>query len=302
MKSTRIANFVQVFKVAFNGFSKDKVPKLSGSLAYFTIFSIGPMLLVIVFIAGIFFQQAAVAGSLYEQLRQTIGPGAARLVEQLVKGAASNKGGLAALVIGIITLLIAATTIFAEMHDSIDTIFKLEKKPGLGWRQLLIPRLVSLGVIGSIGFLLMVSLAASTLLEGLKDKLAQLVPGGKLLIVYFVSLGFTFIIATLLFAIIFKLLPSAEVKFKDVFPGAMITAILFMLGRFAISFYISKNSFATTYGAASALVVLLVWIYYSSLIVYFGAEFTRAYAITVGSGITPKYYAVSGDGQNQGVK
>jgi membrane protein len=292
MLKSRINNLLSVFKDAFKNFSKDKVPKLSGSLAYFTIFSIGPMLLVIVFIAGLFLQRAAVAGSLYDELYRTVGASSARLVQQLIKGAASGEGGVIAFVIGIVTLLIAATTIFAEMHDSMDTIFKLGKKPGLGWRQLFIPRLVSLGVIASIGFLLIVSLAASALMEGLKDTLVKFLPAGGVELVYVISLAFTLIVAILLFAIIFRLLPSAELKWKDVWPGAIVTSILFMLGRFAISFYISRNNFGTTYGAAGALVVLLVWIYYSSLIVYFGAEFTRSYTSISGSGIRPRHYAV----------
>jgi membrane protein len=146
-------------------------------------------------------------------------------------------------------------------------------------------------VIASISFLLLVTMAASALLEGLRQKLAALIPAASVALMYVLSQVFTLLVAMLLFAVIFKVLPSARIKWRDVLPGAVVTAILFMLGRFGISFYISKNDFGNTYGAAAALVVLLVWIYYSSLIVYFGAEFTRAYITRFGSGINPKPFA-----------
>jgi membrane protein len=178
------------------------------------------------------------------------------------------------------------------MNDSMDTIFGVDKKPGLGWRQLVITRLVAFGVIATMGFLLLVSLAASAIVDRLGGKLAALIPGMGVVLIFLISQGFTLLVATLLFALVFKILPSAELRWRDVWPGAILTAFLFMIGRIGISFYISRSNFADTYGAAASLVVLLVWVYYSSLILYFGAEFTRAYTRQFGKGIRPKKYAV----------
>ena len=283
---------VRLFKEAFGGFSKHKVTKLGGSLAYFTMFSLGPMLLVVIFLAGLFLGQQAVEGSLYHEINDVVGSDAAEQLQNLIKNAARSEGSTLAVVIGLVTLLIAATTVFSEMNDSMDTIFGVDKKPGLGWRQLVITRLVAFGVIASMGFLLLVSLAASAIVDRLGEQLAALIPGVGVALMFIISQGFTLLVATFLFAVIFKILPSADLRWREVWPGAILTALLFMLGRIGISFYISRSNFADTYGAAASLVVLLVWVYYSSLILYFGAEFTRAYVKLFGRGIRPKRYAV----------
>jgi membrane protein len=158
---------------------------------------------------------------------------------------------------------------------------------------LLKSRLLSFGLIAGLGFLLLVSLAASALLEGLGEKLADLLPGIGIWLIYALSQVFTLLVATVLFAAIFKVLPAAKITWREVWPGAIVTAVLFMIGRFLISFYISRSDFGSTYGAAGSLVVLLVWVYYSSLILYFGAEFTRAYAERFGTGIRPASYALA---------
>jgi membrane protein len=285
-------NLITLFKDAFSGFSAHKVTKLGGSLAYFTIFSLGPMLLVIIFLAGLFLGQQAVEGSLYEEINGVVGSAAAEQLQSLIKNASTSEGSTTAIVIGLVTLLIAATTVFSEMNDSMDTIFRVEKKPGLGWRQLVITRLVAFGVIASMGFLLLVSLAASAVVDGLGEQIAALLPGVGVAVMFIISQALTLLVATLLFALIFKILPSADLRWRHVWPGAILTALLFMLGRFGISFYISRSNFGDTYGAAGSLVVLLVWVYYSSLILYFGAEFTRAYINQFGGGMRPKKYAV----------
>jgi membrane protein len=285
-------NIIALFKDAFSGFSQHKVTKLGGSLAYFTIFSLGPMLLVVIFMAGLFLGRQAVEGSLYQEINGIVGSTAAEQLQQLIRNAATSEGSVTAIIIGLVTLLIAATTVFSEMNDSMDTIFKVEKKPGLGWRHLLITRLLAFGVIGSMGFLLLVSLAASAIVDGLGEQLARLVPGLGVALLFIISQASTLLVATLLFALVFKILPSVKLQWRHVWPGAILTAFLFMVGRFGISFYIARSNFGDTYGAAGSLVVLLVWVYYSSLILYFGAEFTRAYVARFGGGIKPKRYAV----------
>lgn len=293
MKTGTLKVWGHVLKDSFKGFSDDKVAKLGGSLAYFTIFSLGPMLIVVIFIAGLILGKQAVEGSLYGQMQELVGEGAAIQLQQIIKNASVSGRGNIAAIIGIVTLLIGATTVFAEIQDSINTIWHLKLKPKQGIMRTLKKRLLSFGVIASLGFLLLVSLAASAIIEGLGKGLRDMIPGIGVVVFYIISQALTLAVATLLFAIIFKILPDANLRWKDVWPGAIATAVLFMIGRFAISFYIGKSDFGTTYGAAGSLVVLLVWVYYSSLILYFGAEFTKAYTLNFGSGIQPKSYAYS---------
>ncbi|WP_207515798.1 YihY/virulence factor BrkB family protein [Longitalea luteola] len=296
MKALSLKGIGSLLKDSFKGFSEDKVAKLGGSLAYFTIFSLGPMLLVIIFLAGLILGQKAVEGSLYEQINEMVGSSAAQQVQQLIKSAAASEGGIAA-VIGLVTLFIGATSVFTEIQDSINTIWHLRMKPTNTWRTLLKSRLLSFGIIAGIGFLLLVSLAASALMEGLGKKISELIPAAGVWFMFLLSYAFTLFLAVFLFAIIFKVLPAAYITWREVWPGAITTAILFMLGRFLISFYISKSDLGSTYGAAGSLVVLLVWVYYSSLILYFGAEFTKAYVGRFGTGIRPKGYALLADEQ-----
>ena len=291
MKAFSFKGIGLLLKDAYQGFTEDKLPKLGGALAYFTIFSLGPMLLVVIFLAGLILGKEAVEGSLYGQIHQLVGADAAEQVQKLIKSASQSGGGIAA-IIGLVTLLIGATSVFTEIQDSINTIWHLKMKPGRGLHTMLLSRLLSFGVIAGLGFLLLVSLAASAIIEGLGQKLADLVPGVGVWVMYVVSQAFTLFVAAFLFAVIFKILPSADISWREAWPGAIATAILFMIGRFLISFYISTSDFGSTYGAAGSLVVLLVWVYYSSLILYFGAEFTKAYANRFSHGIRPKPYAM----------
>jgi membrane protein len=293
MRAFSFKGILGLFKDAFKGFSDDKVPKLGGSLAYCTIFSIAPMLLVVIFLAGLFLGREAVQGSLDNQIRQLVGEGAAQQIQEIIKNVSVNKQGMVPAVIGIVTLLIGATAVFAEIQDSINGIWHLKLKPKQNWLVMLKNRLLSFGIIGTIGFLLLVSLAASALIEGLGESLGTMIPGVSIVLIYLLSQIVTLLIVTSLFALIFKILPAANIEWKDVWPGAFVTALLFMAGRFAISFYISNSDFGSTYGAAGSLIVLLVWVYYSSLILYFGAEFTKVYSTRLGSGIRPNKYAVS---------
>ena len=203
----------------------------------------------------------------------------------------AGKGKVAA-IIGIITLVIGATSMFAEMQESINMIWGLKAKPKSAWWLLIKNRLLSFGVIGSLGFLLLVSLAISGLIEALSNRLRNHFPDIAITLFYIINLVINFGVIAALFAVIFRVLPDARIKWKDVMAGAIATAVLFMIGKFAISFYISKSNVGSTYGTAGSLVVLLVWIYYSSIILYFGAEFTKAYAMKYGSEIRPNEYTV----------
>jgi membrane protein len=293
MKKKRLLkNIWELIRDAGNGFVDDKVIKLSGSLAYFTVFSIGPMLIVIIYFADIFLRREAIEGTVYRQLGGFVGPSAALQIQEIIKNATlSGKTNVTA-VIGFVTLFIGATGVFSEIQDSINSIWNLKPKPKKGWLKMIINRLISFSVVISLGFILLVSLLVNGVIEGLMERLQQQFPRMTVQLVYLFNLLLTFIVTTSLFAIIFKVLPDAIIKWKDVFVGAVVTAILFMLGKFGITFYIGQSNIGDAYGAAGSLVVLLLWVYYSSLILYFGAEFTKAYAVKFGKRIYPNHYAV----------
>jgi len=291
-KKITFKGLLKLLTDTFKGFSDDKVFKLSGSLAYFTVFSIGPMLIVMIFFADLFYGRDAVEGTVYGQIKGFVGAPAAEQIQQIIKSATLSGKSTITAIVGFITLLVGATTVFAEIQDSVNVIWNLKAKPKNGWIKIILNRLISFSVVVGLGFILLVSLIINGLIEGLMDRLQARFPDLTVIIVYILNLVITFIVITGLFTVIFKVLPDAKIKWRDVMVGAMTTAILFMLGKFAITFYIGSTNVGTTYGAAGSFVVLLVWVYYSSLILYFGAEFTKAYAAHFGSSIYPSQYAV----------
>jgi membrane protein len=283
----------EVLKNSFKGFGDDKVTKMSGSLAYYTVFSMAPLLIMIISLAGLFLGREAVEGKIYGQLAGFVGADTAAQLQEIIKNASLAGKSKIAAIIGGITLLIGATTVFAEIQDSINTIWRLKPKPKKGWLKMIQNRFLSFSVIASLGFLLLVSLGITALVEGLSERLRASFPEVTVVVFYIINLVLTLIVVTSIFAVIFKVLPDADIKWKDVWAGAIATALLFILGKFAISFYISKSEVGSTYGAAGSLVVLLLWVYYSSIILYFGAEFTKSYAVKYGSEIHPNKYAVT---------
>ncbi len=292
MKNFWMKGAVGLAKETFKEFSDNKVPKLSASLAYYTVFSLGPLLIVIIYLCSFFLGREAVEGTIYTQMQGFVGNDAAKQIEDIIKNASIGGKGPVALTIGIITLLIGATSVFGEIQDSINDIWGIKPKPKKGWLKLIKNRLLSFGIIGSLGFLLLVSLGATALVEGLNNKLKSIFPDVTVVIFYIINLALTLGVTALLFGVIFKVLPDAKIKWKQVWAGAIFTSVLFMLGKFGISFYISKSNVGSTYGAAGSLVILLVWIYYSSIILYFGAVFTKAHAMKYGEAIEPSEYAV----------
>ena len=278
---------------SFKNFAEDKIPKYSASLAYTTVFSFGPLLIVIIFLCSIFFGQEATQGRIYAQMQQFVGHDAAEQLQTIIKNASLSGKGTAAAVIGIITLLLGATAVFAEIQDSINTIWGLKAKPKKGLWKIIRNRFLSFSVVVSLGFLLLVSLAISTVVEALSDKLKDSFPDAAIIIFYILDLVISFFVITALFAVIFKVLPDAKTKWKDIIPGALASGILFMIGKFAISFYIGKSHVGSTYGAAGSLVVLLLWVYYSAMILYLGAEFAKAWISHNGFSIRPNDYAVA---------
>ncbi len=282
-----------VLKNSFNGFIDNKVTKLSGALAYYTVFSLAPLMIIVVSVTSIFLGRDAVEGKIYGQLAGFVGHNAAVQLQEMIKNVSLEGKSKTAVVIGVIALLIGSTTVFAEIQDSINGIWGLKPKPKRGWLKMIKNRVLSFSVIISLAFLLLVSLGVSSLIDGFSDRLQDHFPHITVVVFYVINLVITFAVTTIIFAVIFRVLPDADIKWKDVMAGAMTTAFLFMLGKLGISFYISKSSVGSTYGAAGSLVILLLWVYYSSLILYFGAEFTKAYALKFGSNIYPNDYAVT---------
>lgn len=283
----------EVIKETFKGVSDDKVTTLSGSLAYSTVFSMGPLLIVIISLCGFFLGEESAQGKVYAVLVGFVGSDTAVQLQEIIRNASLSNKSTTAIIIGGIGLLIGATTVFAEIQDSINTIWGLKAKPKRGWLKFLQNRILSFSVIISLGFLLLVSLVLTGIIEAISQRLQAKFPDVTVAVFYVVNMLLTVGISMLIFAVIFRVLPDADIKWRDVMAGAFITSLLFMLGKFAISFYISKTKVGSTYGAAGSLVVLLVWIYYSSLILYLGAEFTKAYAVKYGSAIHPNKYAVT---------
>jgi membrane protein len=283
----------EVLKNSFKGFGDDKITKMSSSLAYYTIFSMAPLLIIIISLSGIFLGQDAAEGKVYGQLAAFVGANTASQLQEMIKNASLSGKSVTAAIIGIATLVIGATTVFAQIQDSINFIWGLKPKPKRGWLKFLKNRFLSFSVIIGLGFLLLVSLSISALIDGFSNSLQAYFPKVTVVIFYIINLLITLAITTLIFGAIFKVLPDAKIKWKDVLVGSVVTAILFMLGKFGISFYISKSQVGSTYGAAGSLVILLLWVYYSAIILYFGAEFTKAFAMKYGSQIHPDQYAVT---------
>lgn len=292
-KKITLKGIWDILKRSVNGVIEHKVFKLSGSLAYYTVFSMAPLLVVIISLCGIFLGQEAAQGEVYAQLNEFLGKDTALQLQDLVKKAAIGDKGNVAFIIGIITLLIGATTVFGDIQDSINMIWGLKPKPKNDWLKILQNRVLSFSVIISLGFLLLVSLAITAVLDAFNARLQANFAEVSVIVFYVLNQLLTLVVVSLIFAVVFKVLPDAIIKWKDVILGSVVTALLFMIGKFAISFYIGKSNIGSTYGATGSLVILLLWTYYSSIILYFGAEFTKAYAVVYGSEIYPSKYAVT---------
>jgi len=260
---------------ALKGWSADDVPRLGASLAYYTLFSIAPMLLIAITIAGFAFGAEAVRGQITVQLQNLIGGDGARAVEALLEGAALQAGSTLALIVGGVVFVGASTGAFLELQHALNKIFQVKTDPGANFTTLIKHRLQSFGIVVSMGFLLMVSLAVSAALAALSewmhaDSAAFIWKAVDML----VSIG----VITVLFAVIYRWLPDVRLHWRDVWTGALVTAVLFSTGKSLIGLYLGRTSIASSYGAVGSILVLLVWVYYSAQIILLGAEITRVYA------------------------
>ena len=282
----------KVIGATFTGFINDNGLKLSASLAYYTVFSIAPLLILVVSIAGIVFKDQAFNQTLYPQIKNYVGSEAAGQIQSTVKNLAlSGKTGFA-LVSGIVILLIGASSIFIEIQDSLNIIWRVKAKPKKSWVKLLQNRFLSFSLIISLGFLLLASLMINLVINLISERLAHFIPGVTHILINIINLVVTLLIIAILFGIIFKFLPDVKIKWRTVRSGAWFTAILFVVGQFLIGLYLRYSAQGSGYGAAGSIIVILVWIYYTSSILYIGAEFTQVYAEANGMKIEPAEYAV----------
>ncbi|WP_395053246.1 YihY/virulence factor BrkB family protein [Flavobacterium sp.] len=287
-----IKNVFKLLKITFIQFINDRGLKLSASLSYYTIFSLAPLLLLLISLAGFFFGKEAIQGRIFGEINGLIGNQAALQIQEIIKNMELSGKTNSALMIGIITLIIGATSVFAEIQDSINMIWKVKVKPKRGWVKLLKDRLLSSSLIIGLGFLLIVTFMINGVLLSLNDWMKSYFPDVTLIIFQIINIILSFAVITTLFGVIFKVLPDAKIAWKDVKVGAFFTACLFMLGRFLIGIYIEKSNTGLAYGAAGSLIIILVWVYYTAAILYIGAEFTRVYVDFKGSKIEPADYAV----------
>lgn len=285
-------NGITILKAAFTGFSDDLALKYSASLAYYTIFSLAPLLLLLISLAGIVLGKDAIENKVFSEINGIVGNDAARQIQDMIKNLEISGKSTISVIIGIFTLIIGATTVFGEIQQSINIIWQVKPKPKKGWLKMLKDRLLSGSMIVTLGFLLLVSLALNGALDAFSDYLKRYLPDITVTLFNILSSVISFIVITVLFGIIFKVLPDARISWDDVRSGAIFTAILFMIGRLVIGIYIEKSGTSSTYGAAGSLIVILLWIYYTAAILYFGAEFTRAYVDFKGKRIEPAEYAV----------
>ncbi len=294
MKKKKVRKFKDVKTIvldAVNGFSIHNAPKLSGSLAYSTIFSLPPMLLLVIIIGGAFYGQDAISGRVYYELKDLIGSDTALQLQNIIKGLQEQDNtGLTAL-ISSIALVIGATGVFVEIQSSLNLIWGVKAKPKKGIIKLVLNRLISFSMILSLGFILIVSLLVNTIVIALGEQIIEYLPFIPVQMVSYLSTVLIFFVLSLLFAFIFRVLPDVQLKWREVWPGAFLTTFLFMVGKFGIGLYVGSNNTISLYGAASSVIILLVWVYFSAFILYFGAEFTRAYVEFKNVHILPNQYA-----------
>ena len=284
----------RIIRRSFSDFVDDNVLKLSSSLAFSTIFSLPGLLIIIIWLATIFYGREIIEGTIYKQIEGFVGSAAANSIQETMQANMFAGSSKLATVIGLTSLIIGATAVFGEIQDSINLIWKLKSKPrrGRGWLRLIINRLLSFSIIVSLGFILLVSLVINGAMDLLLNELLQRFPDLTVIAVYIVNLVLSYLITAFIFGIIFKVLPDAKIEWRHVRVGAFTTAFLFMVGKFLISYYLGHNTMTTAYGTAGSIIVVLLWVYFSSMILYFGAAFTRQYAIEMGSNIYPNKYAV----------
>ena len=292
-RASFFSNSFGLFKQTFSEWLEDKAPQLGAALAYYTVFSLAPLVLVLLAIVGLIFHNdpGGVWNKITEQMSYFLDKSAVEVVQNIAHKAAQPNKSLLATIIGILLALFGASGVLGQLQDALNTIWGVKAKPGGGVWGFLRSRFLSFAMVGGVCFLLLVSLTLESMLKGFSHYIQRALPGG-IVIAMAVYWIFDLAIVILLFAIIFKFLPDAKIQWRDVWIGAAMTAIFFAIGKWALGLYLGSGSAASAYGAASSLITLLLWVYYSSQILLFGAEFTQVYASQAGRGIAPDEHAI----------
>jgi membrane protein len=280
----------EVIKKTFAAWVEDRAPRLGAALAFYSAFSIAPLVVLVIAVASMFFHEGA-QNAIVDEIRSTLGTAVGDAIDSMIRSAQESGSTTLATVLGVAVLLFGASGVFGELQDALNTIWKVQPKPNRGWLGILRDRFLSFTMVLGTGFLLLVSLVISAALAGVGKFLTGALPGGVVLwqvVNVVVSFGFV----TLVFALIFKMVPDVKIAWKDVWLGALVTAALFTLGKQLLGLYLGWSGTASAYGAAGSLAVLLLWVYYSAQILLFGAEFTRVYAQRCGSRVVAADNAV----------
>jgi len=278
----RLRSIFDLFKETFQEWNEDKAPRLAAALAYYTAFSIAPLLIIAIAIASAIFDEQAVRGQLDNQIQGVVGAQAADAVQEMIANSSRDSTGIIASIIGVATLLLGAAGLFGQLQDALNTVWDVPPKPNQGIMKTIRDRFISFAMVLGIGFMLLVSLLLTTILSAINGWVAGGLPGTEF-IAQVLNFALSFGVITLLFAAIYKVLPDTPVKWNDVWIGAAFTALLFTVGKLLIGLYLGNSTIGSSYGAAGSFVVLLVWIYYSAQILLLGAEFTQVYARRRGS-------------------
>jgi membrane protein len=288
-----IGNAFRLLKQTFKEWLQDKAPQLGAALAYYTVFSLAPLILVLLAIVGVIFRDdpAGAWEKITQQMSYFLDPSAVQVVQNIAQKASQPGKSTIATIIGVALALFGASGVFGQLQDALNTIWGVKAKPTLGIWGFLRSRFLSFAMVAGVCFLLLVSLAIEALLKGFSHYVQSILPGG-VVIALTVYLIFDFAVVVLLFAMIFKFLPDVEIQWRDVWIGAIMTAIFFGIGKWLLGFYLGSGAAGSAYGAASSLITLLLWVYYSSQILLFGAEFTQVYATRAGRELKPSEYAV----------
>ncbi len=282
----------RLLQQTFKEWNEDKASRLAAALAYYTVFSLTPLITITLAIVGIFFGKDAARGELVAQIQGLVGRQSAQVIETAIANISQNAHPGVISVINIGILLFAASGVFTELQDALNTIWEVAPKPGKAVRIFIRQRLLAFLMVLCIGFLLLASLMANTLLVAISHLFVNVLPGGNVSWQFFNTVG-SFVLTTLLFSLIYKYVPQVKIAWSDVWIGALMTAALFSIGKYALGLYLAKNTFSSAFGAAGSLVFVVAWVFYSAQILFFGAEFTHVYARQYGSCIRPRKYAVS---------
>ncbi len=289
---SKLRNFYNLLVIAGNDFIDDHGTKLSASLAYYTIFSIGPLLLVVITVLGFFVKKASITANVFDQVRGIIGQSATDELQSILTNMSKQTNTTLIGIIGIVVFIFGATGIFSEIQSSINYIWSVKAKPKRSWLKYITDRLLSLLLVIGMGFLMLVTILLNLFIDLLSGRIEHYFGNAHIALLQWSNFGLLFFVVTLVFTIIFKVLPDATIRWKDAILGALFTGVLFLIGKFLISYYLGLSKSINLYGAATSIILVLSWVYYSAMILYFGAEFTEAYAKKWGGGITVSKNAV----------